>query len=292
MSFLNAIMQGLIQGLTEFLPVSSSGHLSVYQYFTGVSSEESSLFAVLLHLGTLLAVAAAFWPTVWSLIREFVFTLRDLFTGRFTLQTRQPRRRMLYMLVLSLLPLFLVLPFHHSIMRIMEDNDIVAEGIAFLITSAVLFWASSRRSGRRNAATMTPSNALTIGVAQCIATVPGISRSGSTIAAGLLCGLERSYAVAYSFILGIPAVLGAAILELKDLKGSALALNPGPAVAGMIVAAVSGFCAIKLVQYLVVKDKLKIFAVYTLVVGLIVLILGIEEHVTGGALRTAISAAL
>lgn len=141
MSILSAILQGILQGLTEFLPVSSSGHLSLYQYFTGINSESSVTFSVMLHLGTLLAVIIAFWPTVWQLLKEFFLLFADLFRGRLFKQPATPYRRMLYLLILSCVPLLLVLPLQELITSVSADNDILVEGICFLITSALLFLA-------------------------------------------------------------------------------------------------------------------------------------------------------
>ena len=123
---------------------------------------------------------------------------------------------MLYLLILSCVPLLLVLPLQDLITSVSADNDILVEGICFLITSALLFLADRAPRGHRDASTMKGKHALAIGVAQLFATLPGISRSGSTISVGQLCGLERSYAVSYSFILGLPAVLAAGILDLHD----------------------------------------------------------------------------
>lgn len=181
-------LQGILQGLTEFLPVSSSGHLSLYQYFTGINSESSVTFSVMLHLGTLLAVIIAFWPTVWQLLKEFFLLFADLFRGRLFKQPATPYRRMLYLLILSCVPLLLVLPLQDLITSVSADNDILVEGICFLITSALLFLADRAPRGHRDASTMKGKHALAIGVAQLFATLPGISRSGSTIRWGSCAG--------------------------------------------------------------------------------------------------------
>ena len=168
-------------------------------------------------------------------------------------------------------------------------NDILVEGICFLITSALLFLADRVPNGRRDAATMKGKHALAIGTAQLIATLPGISRSGSTISVGRLCGLERSYAVSYSFILGLPAVLAAGILDLHDAATAGIGIEWGTALIGMAAALIFGLLAIRLVNYLIKSDKFRIFAVYTLVLGCIVVILGIAEKVTGNAVQAFIT---
>ncbi len=290
MSYFSAIIQGLIQGFTEFLPVSSSGHLSLYQYFTGINSESSLLFSVMLHFGTLAAVVVAFWPTIWQLVIEFFSMIADLFTGKLLKGYPSPNRRMLYLLMLSCVPLLAVLFLQDFVGGFSTDNSIVAEGIFFLLTSLILTAADRSAKGIKTARSMTVGDSLAIGVAQLFATLPGVSRSGSTISAGLLCGLDRSYAVSYSFILGLPAILAAGLLDLKDiLSAGDLGLPLGPALVGMAVAAVSGFLSIKLVSYLVRSDKFRIFAWYTLILGLLVLGIGISEHFTGHAIQNYIS---
>ena len=290
MSYLSAVIQGLIQGFTEFLPVSSSGHLSLYQYFTGTSSEGSLLFSVMLHFGTLLAVLIAFWPTVWQLLIEFLSIFTDLFTGKLFRGYPRPYRRMLYFLVLSCLPL-LVVPFVQDLIKgFSTDNSIIAEGCFFLITALLLTLADKAVKGIKTARSMTAGDAAAIGVAQLFATLPGISRSGSTVSAGLLMGLDRSFAVTYSFILGLPAILAAGLLDLKDvIQAGELGIPIGPALVGMAVAAVSGLLSIKLVKYIVSSDKFGIFAWYTLILGVLVLGTGIAEHFTGHAIQSYLS---
>lgn len=289
MSIISAVLQGILQGLTEFLPVSSSGHLSLYQYFTGINSESSVTFSVMLHLGTLLAVIIAFRGTVWQLLKEFCLMFADLFRGRLFKQKATPYRRMLYLLILSCVPLLLVLPLQDLITSVSADNDILVEGICFLITSTLLFMADRAARGRLDASTMKGKHALAIGVAQLFATLPGISRSGSTISVGQLCGLERSYAVSYSFILGLPAVLAAGILDLHDAATAGIGIEWGTALIGMATALIFGLLAIRLVNYLIKSDRFRIFAVYTLVLGIVVVALGIAEKLTGNAIQTFIT---
>lgn len=291
MSYISAIIQGLIQGLTEFLPVSSSGHLSLFQYFTGQSSESSVLFSILLHFGTLAAVTVAFWPKIWELLIEVFTLIRDLITGKLKQTPPTPNRRMLYLLFLSCLPLLVVPVFQPQITSLSADNSILAEGIGFLITSILLFWADRLPQGHKTANNQPPASAVVIGIAQVCATVPGISRSGSTICSGLLMGLERSYAVAYSFILGMPTILAAGLLSLGELNENATMLNTfgwSPALIGMIAGAISGFFAIKLVNYLAATNRFKIFACYTLFLGLSVTTIAIVEMVSDHAVQSII----
>lgn len=286
MSYLSAVIQGLIQGFTEFLPVSSSGHLSLYQYFTGTSSEGSLLFSVMLHFGTLLAVLIAFRETVWQLVIEFFSIFTDLFTGKLFRGYPSPHRRMLYFLMLSCVPL-LVVPFiQDAIEGFSTDNSIIAEGCFFLVTALLLTMADRCFKGIKTARSMTTGDSVAVGVAQLFATLPGISRSGSTVSVGLLMGLDRSFAVTYSFILGMPAILAAGLLDLKDVvEMGELGVPLFPALLGMAVAAVSGLLSIRLVRMLVKTDRFGIFAWYTLILGLLVLGVGIYEHFTDHALQ-------
>ena len=287
MSYFSAVIQGLIQGFTEFLPVSSSGHLSLYQYFTGTSSESSLLFSVMLHFGTLGAVVIAFCPTIWQLFIEFLSIFADLFRGRLFKGYPKPYRRMLYFLMLSCVPL-LVIPFVQDLIKgFSTDNSIIAEGCFFLITALLLTLADKSVKGIKTARSMTAQDSVAIGAAQVFATLPGISRSGSTISTGLLMGLDRSFAVSYSFILGLPAILAAGLLDLKDvLEAGELGIPIGPALVGMAVALLSGLLSIKLVKYLVSSDKFGIFAWYTLILGVAVLGIGISEQLTGHAIQS------
>lgn len=290
MSYFSAVVQGLIQGFTEFLPVSSSGHLSLYQYFTGASSEGSLLFSVMLHFGTLLAVLIAFRETVWQLLIEFFSIFGDLFTGRLLRGYPSPHRRMLYFLMLSCVPLLAVPFVKDAIESFSTDNSIIAEGCFFLVTALLLTMADRCFKGIKTARSMTLGDSAAVGVAQLFATLPGISRSGSTVSVGLLMGLDRSFAVTYSFILGMPAILAAGLLDLKDVvEMGQLGIPLGPALLGMAVAALSGLLSIRLVRMLVTSDRFGIFAWYTLILGLLVLGAGIYEHFTAHAIQNYIA---
>ncbi len=287
MSIISAVIQGVIQGLTEFLPVSSSGHLALYQYFTGINSESSLAFTVLLHFGTLLAVFIAFWKTIRELLVEFCRMVGDLFTGRLRFGKGEvnPQRRMILMLLLSLVPLgisVLVKPFFE---RIAVDNDIILEGLGFLATATLLTLADKAVKGHKKAASMTAKDALAMGIAQGIAPWPGLSRSGSTISAGLLMGLDRGYAVAFSFIMGIPAVLGANLLEAMDLLEGGATVDWVPTIIGVVIAVVVGFLAIKMVNYFVKTDRFKYFAWYTMALGIVVLVIGVIELFFGNPVQ-------
>ncbi len=282
MSVLEAVLQGIIQGLTEFLPVSSSGHLSVYQHFTGNSGEGALLFSAILHLGTLVAVFVAFRKTICAMIVELFSMIKDIFTGKFRWKSMNPERRAIIMMIISLLMLVPFYIFKNHLEKVSEDNDIVIEGLCFLYTSVILFISDRCSKGNKKFGDITVKNAVTVGAFQGVALLPGISRSGSTIASGLFCGFERGTAVEYSFILGIPTILGGCLLQIKGaVDQNTMNVEPLNFAAGFVVAAVVGICAIKMVNWLIKSDKFKIFAIYTFILGIVITGIGIFEHSVG-----------
>lgn len=281
MSIFDAIIQGIIQGLTEFLPVSSSGHLSVYQHFTGNSGEAAGIYSILLHLGTLAAVFIAFYGEIMEMIKEFFSMLKEIFTGKFDKNNMSGSRKMIFLLIISLVPLcffYFLSDFYNSLST---DNDIVVEGLCFLLTAALLI-ISGRcvKAGGTTAENMTWKQALGMGITQGIAPLPGLSRSGSTISVGLILGVSRDQAVAFSFIMGVPAVLAANILEVPAALAGEVEINWGAALIGMAVSLVVGLGAIKTVKLLVKNDKFTKFAWYLIPLGIIIVGIGIFEHIT------------
>ena len=264
MTIFDAIIQAIIQGLTEFLPVSSSGHLKLYQAITGQTVEEGTFLLVILHLGTLVAVCIAFWDTIWALIKEFFVMIKDIFTGKFKWKTMNPERRMIVMLVISLL---MLVPFYFF-KDYFENVSLPILGCCFLFTSIELFFASRIRNTKKTAGDITVLDAIIIGLFQCVALFPGVSRSGSTISGGLFRGLEKETAVRYSFILGIPAILGGCLVELKDLLEGEIEVAIMPTIIGFVVAAIVGVLAIKLVKWLIKSDNFIVFSIYTLLVSI------------------------
>ncbi|MDR0821126.1 MAG: undecaprenyl-diphosphate phosphatase [Oscillospiraceae bacterium] len=280
MDYINIIIQGFVQGLTEFLPVSSSGHLSVVQHFMGIE-EESLTVTVVLHLGTLLAVFIAFWKQISAMIKEFFLTIRDVMLGKFSWKGMNADRRMMFMVIIATLLLIPALVFKDVFTAPEGDGDIIFEGVAFLFTAMLLFFSDACVKGHKTGADMTVKDALLVGAFQLVAVLPGISRSGSTITAGLFAGLSRQTAVAFSFILGIPAILGGSVFELTDAFHSGVQLNIPVLVIGMAVSAVVGIAAIRLVALIINNDKFKYFGFYLIVVGLFCVGAGIFEHING-----------
>lgn len=281
MTLLDAIWQAIIQGLTEFLPVSSSGHLSLYQHFSGNSGEGALMFSALLHLGTLVAVIAVFWNQIVKLVTEFFAMIKDIFMGKFSIRKARPERRVIFMFIIStavLIPFYIFKGFFESFA---EDTSIFVEGLCFLYTAALLFMADLSDKGNKRMTDLRAPDAVRIGFFQAVALLPGVSRSGSTISAGIFSGLKREEAVSYSFILGIPAILGGGLTELIGGIGQEASAGVLQCIIGVVVAAAVGFGAIKLVQWLMKTDRFKIFAIYTAVLGILVIVISIIEALMG-----------
>ncbi len=283
MSLFKAIILGIVQGVTEFLPISSSGHLSLFQHFLGVSGEGSLLFSVLLHLGTLIAVFIVFHKTIFELIVEAIDLVKDIFTGKFKFKELKGKKKMLVMFVFSCLPLLLLLIPVGNDLKLMdvlgsfsEDDSILLEGFCFLATAVLLLtstYISKKKSLTREVNT---TDSFAIGLAQAFAAgFPGISRSGSTISTGMICGVSKEYMVEYSFILGIPAIIVANIVEFKDAVEAGAQLELLPTIVGIIVAAVVGVACIKLLQWILKKDMWKYFGIYCLVIGVFTIVYSI-----------------
>lgn len=280
MDIINVIIQAVVQGLTEFLPVSSSGHLSVIQHITGYTGDSALILMIVLHLGTLVAVFAAFWKTIWGMIKEFFLTIGDIFTGKFSWKNMNSNRRMMFMVIIATLILVPVYFFKDFFTAREGDGDIIFEGLAFMFT-AVLLFLSDKCHGTKTGEQMKVKDAITVGLFQCVALFPGVSRSGSTTAAGLFCGLDKSTAVSFAFVLGIPAILGGSVLELGDALQSDVQLDWVALGIGFVVSAIVGFLAIKLVKWLLEKDRFKIFGVYTALLGVLCVLGGVWENVSG-----------
>ena len=283
MSFLQGLFLGIVQGLAEFLPISSSGHLSLFQHLFGLDPNNNLFITVMMHVGTLAAVFIVYYKVIWKLIKEFVFSVRDIFTGKFSFRGMNRYRRMMVMIIIStamllimVLPVFGGYSLKDGAEAINNSKSIVPLGFAFIITGVFLvmtFKISNTYKKTRNGAKV--KDALIIGGAQCVATISGISRSGSTVCAGLLCGLNREYMVEYSFIMSIPVIIASALSEGKDAVSAGISVQTGPLIAGIIAALVSGIAAIKLIQWLIRKDRYKLFGYYCLAIGVLTLVLGI-----------------
>lgn len=273
MSILTSILLGLVQGIAEFLPISSSGHLAIAQNLLGINTEVPEFFDVLLHLGTLLAVFVAYWQDIKDMVRELFAGVGDLI-HRTTPKRVPPARRLILLIVIGTLPLFLVLPVHKLVQGLSNSMGFI--GVALILTGVLLFACDLIRKGRKDERTATWLDAVVVGVGQAIATLPGISRSGMTISAGCFMGFERRFAVRFAFLLSIPAVLGANILSLKDALEVGIDAGQIPVyLVGVITAAVVGYLCIRLLKLIASKGRFGAFAYYCWAVGLLTLVLSI-----------------
>lgn len=274
LSLLEAIFMGFVQGVAEFLPISSSGHLTLLQHFFKME-EVDNLFNILLHFATLIAVCVVYRKDIAEMIVEFFKGVGSLFGGHGSRESRPPEaRRLVMMVIVGTLPLFVVLPLEGLVEGL--GNYPAAVSVMLLVTGCILFFSDRVGDGRKTARTSTVKDALLVGIAQGVATIPGISRSGSTISAGLLLGFNRKFAVRYSFLLSLPAVLGATLLKVVRAfgdQGIDTSLLP-MYIAGMVVAGVVGYFSIQLVRLLANKGKFGNFAYYCWIVGIVSLIAG------------------
>lgn len=274
MFYLYTAFLGLVQGIAEFLPISSSGHLSLLQNFFGLkSAEETNLFLdVLLHLGTLISVFIYYRHDLMDMIREFIRGCGAL-VHPIEGEIHPPAaRRMVLLIIVGTLPLFIVLPIKGYIDNLYGNNWFIA--CALLATGFLLFFSDRIAHGKKTERSATLLDAALIGCSQALATVPGLSRSGTTISAALLLGCRREFAVRFSFLLSIPAVIGANILTLVDAIQVGIDWKLMPAyLLGVVVSAVAGYFAIRLVNMLSNRGKFGNFAYYCWGVGLVALIL-------------------
>jgi undecaprenyl-diphosphatase len=273
LSYFMAIFLGLVQGIAEFLPISSSGHLSLLQHFFGVQNVENDhlFFSVLLHLGTLISVCIVYRKDVVDMIREFCLGVGALFLPKLREKNPPPARRLVLMVILGTLPLLVILPIK-GVVEALYTNTVFI-GFALIVTGFVLYLSDQLATGRKTIRNMTVKDALLIGCGQAVAVVPGLSRSGATIASGMTCGLERNFAVRFSFLLSLPAILGANILSLSDAVKVGIDVSMLPKyIIGTVVAAVAGYFAIRLVKELAQKGKFGGFAWYCWGVGILAIV--------------------
>lgn len=266
---------GFVQGVAEFLPISSSGHLTLLQYFFGMP-EPDQLFNILLHFATLLAVCIYYFQDVVEMIEEFFRGIAALFSRRSSHGNPPEARRLVLLVIVGTLPLFVVMLIKDQVEALGSSPVFVS--CALLVTGCVLFLSDRMAGGRKTARSATLKDVLLVGVAQGCATIPGLSRSGCTISAGMAVGFDRKFAVRYSFLMSLPAVLGATILEVKDVFSAEGGLPEGMLpkyLLGMVIAGVVGYFSIRLVNLLASKGKFGAFAYYCWAAGLISLILSL-----------------
>ena len=275
MSYFEAIILGLVQGLAEFLPISSSGHLALLQQAFGIHEDKVLLFAVLLHVGTLISVFIVYWKDIWELIVELCLTIRDLCTGKGLRLAERPIRKLGVMIIVATIPTAIIgLVFSDFFDSLY--NSVIPIGVGLIITGFLLIFAEKKGEGNRGIQQMNFRNAIFIGLVQGVAICPGISRSGSTLFGSLICNLDRKFAVKFVFLISIPSILGSAVLEAPAaLEAGVTAAEVGPVLVGMLVAAVSGLVAIKTMIKIVSDKKLSSCSYYGWALGLFVVLYGI-----------------
>jgi undecaprenyl-diphosphatase len=279
MDVIQAIIMGAVQGLTEFLPISSSAHLVLVPWLMGVKS--SLAFDTLLHLGSLVAVVGYFWKDILAMIKAFISSLLDIFRGNFKEGIKQdPFKRLTWLVVIGTIPA--------ALMGVLFKNEfeslfssVAAVGFFLLITGVILWgaeWIAKRNRGKegKSIKDVTFTNSLVIGLFQGFAIAPGISRSGATISAGLFSGLERKLAAKYSFLLSIPAILGAALVQAKDIVG--FDSNLVVMIGGFLSAVIFGYLAVRFMMGYIQKHSLIVFAFYCWIVGALTLLLSYFIH--------------
>lgn len=288
MGLLESILMGIIQGVTEFLPVSSSGHLAIFKNFFGMSDVGIS-FDILLHVGTLVAVFVCFWKDIWELIVNGLGIVADAGknVGYFIVNVTKgdksskkeyinvistPYRRYVLLILIATIPTGIMgILLKDTIER--ATTALLVPGICLLITSILLLIADNAKDGKETEDNFSYKKAGIIGVCQGFATMPGISRSGTTITACLMTGMDRAFAVKFSFIVSIPAILGAAILDIPDMFTESISVAQwANYIVGTAVSAVVGYICIKTMLKVVRKKKFKGFSLYCAIMGIIAII--------------------
>ncbi len=275
MSYFEAVILGLVQGLAEFLPISSSGHLALLQQWFGIREDNVLLFTVLLHVGTLISVFFIYWKDIWELIVELCLTIKDLCTGKGLRLEERPVRKLGVMIIVATIPTGIIGVLFGDFFDSLYTS-VIPIGIGLIITGFLLIFAEKMGEGNREIQQMNFRNAIFVGLVQGVAICPGISRSGSTLFGSLLCNLDRKFAVKFVFLISIPSILGSAVLEAPDAIKSGFDMTQlGPVLVGMAVAAISGLVAIKTMIKVVSDKKLNYFSYYVWALGLIVVLYGI-----------------
>ncbi len=272
MTYLEAIILGLVQGLTEFLPVSSSGHLTILQHFFDINGEKVVLFTILLHVGTLISVTFMYFKDLKELVIELFITIKDIFTGKGLKLNERPIRKLGVMIIVTTLVTGIIgIAFEDLFVSFYKS--LVPVSIGLILTGILLWVSESIKPGKRDINNLNFRNAIYIGVMQGIAICPGISRSGATLVGGLTTKLDRAFAVKYAFLISFPAILGSAVMEMDELFNSSIEPSSfGPILIGMLIAAISGIFAIKAMIAVVSKYSLKYFSVYVWIIGLSLLV--------------------
>ncbi|MBM7615640.1 undecaprenyl-diphosphatase UppP [Alkaliphilus hydrothermalis] len=276
MNIFKAIILGIAQGLTEFLPVSSSGHLAVTQSLLNVPEDKVLFLTVMLHFGTLISVFFIYSKDIFNIVLEYLKMTVELLTGRGLKFDNEYRKLGLYIMIATI-PTGLMGFFFGDVFESFYTSQLII-GVALMITGTLLWFAEKVHSGKRNIHNMKWLDAVIVGIFQGMAITPGISRSGSTIVGSLLRGFNKELATKFSFLISIPAILGATAFEVKDALSLGLGdLTSGILVAGILSAFLSGVFAIRALINFIKKEKLYYFSFYTWGIGGIIVILSLVK---------------
>lgn len=264
MSWVQALILGIVQGLTEFLPVSSSGHLEIGHVLLGTSGEENLTFAVIVHAATVLSTLVVLWREV-----------AQLFRGTFTTMQWNAEKDYVAKILVSMIPVFIVGVFFKDTVESFFGNGLLLVGVCLLVTAALLAlseWLQKKRQEIGHEVGY--KDAIIIGIAQACAVLPGLSRSGTTIATGLLCGVKKESVAQFSFLMVLIPILGEAFLDLLDLLQGEVVSDLGilPAMVGFVAAFVTGCFACRFMIEIVRRQRLVWFAIYCAIVGSIAII--------------------
>lgn len=281
LDILKSVLMGLIQGITEFLPVSSSGHLAIFRKIFGLNLDTGLYFDVMLHLGTLVAVIVVFREDIWGMLREawgmlvtvfanfLVFIMRRRGSSKYTYfkVVNSSYRKLVLMVIISTVPTGILGMVGSELVEKASDTLWIV-GICLILTAVLLFLSDKHPDGTMRIKEAPYSGAFILGIAQGIAVMPGLSRSGTTIATGLMLGYNKKLAVKYSFIMSIPAILGAVIVKIGDLKNEAFGSANLPGyILGTIAAGVTGYFSIKYMLKLIRSKRYIGFSIYCAVIG-------------------------
>lgn len=288
MKLLQAIVMGLIQGITEFIPVSSSGHLAVIKSLFNIETETGVLFDVLLHVATIVAIIINFYKDIMRLLYEFCLMVKDVFynivvffksvTGAsgkedYISIITNAYRKFVILIFISTVPTGILGILLNDIVDFSTGNLLIT-AVCFISTGLIVLLSDFIPDKGKRLKEANYGDAFCVGVAQGIATLPGLSRSGTTITASLLCGFDRRFAAKYSFIMSIPAILGALVLELTHIgEETVTGSDVGCYIVGMIIAAIIGIVALKFVINLINRKTMKFFSFYCIGLGFLSIII-------------------
>ena len=286
MTFIQSVFLGIIQGITEFLPVSSSGHLSILRNLFGIRTDGGLLFDVMVHLGTVIAICVVFRRDVLRMIGETIRMVSDIWAnGSVLIHNKKEKdarrykkilhnnyRRFVVMVLCATIPTAVIGYAARDLVTLASDS-LLAPGIGLILTAVFLIIADVSENGKKIPKDISFTNSFLIGIAQGISTLPGLSRSGTTIAACLISGYDRKFAVKYSFIMAIPAILGAACMEIGQAFSGSVSLSQFFIyLAGALTAGVVGYFSCRKMLTIVRKKKFRGFAIYCLILGSISII--------------------